>query len=121
MEELYKQLIPYICEDFITVPLWEEGDYRPSLKIWVTADDEIYKAKLSKFLQECHHTYSKYGFYCDKLSNIHYINDKIFDITIYQKGYILDIKNPEYCIKTLMELAVKVIKEWEKIRKSLEN
>lgn len=31
----YKKLLPFVSENFITFPLWEEGDYRPTLNIWL--------------------------------------------------------------------------------------
>ena len=34
IENEIKKLIPNVCEDFITFPLWEEGDYRPTVNIW---------------------------------------------------------------------------------------
>lgn len=34
MNELISKLIPYCSENFITIPLWEEGDYNPRINIW---------------------------------------------------------------------------------------
>lgn len=33
MEQI-KTLIPHVCENFITFPLWEEGDYCPVVNVW---------------------------------------------------------------------------------------
>lgn len=30
-----KKLIPFVCENFLTFPLWEEGDYRPRVNVWL--------------------------------------------------------------------------------------
>jgi len=38
IEEKINQIIPYQCSNFITYPLEEEGDYRPTVNIW-----QIYK------------------------------------------------------------------------------
>jgi hypothetical protein len=37
MQEI-KCLIPYVSENFVTFPLWEEGDYRPHINIWQLYD-----------------------------------------------------------------------------------
>lgn len=34
----FEKLIPFVCENFITIPLWEEGDYTPCLNIWLHFD-----------------------------------------------------------------------------------
>ena len=31
---LIEQIIPYVEENFITFPLWEEGNYGPQVNIW---------------------------------------------------------------------------------------
>jgi len=33
-EQVFEKLIPYCSEDFITIPLWEEGDYRWQMNLW---------------------------------------------------------------------------------------
>lgn len=34
----YEELIPFVSENFITVPLWEEGDYTPYINFWLDKD-----------------------------------------------------------------------------------
>ena len=38
LHEKIEKLIPFISEEFITYPLWEEGKYIPFLKCWQKAD-----------------------------------------------------------------------------------
>ena len=33
-----KKLIPFVCENFLSFPLWEEGDFRPFLRVWYKFD-----------------------------------------------------------------------------------
>jgi hypothetical protein len=33
-QKLYSQLIPYVEENFITIPLWEEGSYKIQINLW---------------------------------------------------------------------------------------
>lgn len=35
-----EKLIPYISENFITYPLWEEGKYIPFVNIWIKVDNQ---------------------------------------------------------------------------------
>ena len=35
-----EQLIPFVDENFITFPLWEEGDYAPHVNIWLIFDSD---------------------------------------------------------------------------------
>lgn len=37
MDEI-KNLIPYVCENFVTFPLSGEGDYRPFVNVWLDFD-----------------------------------------------------------------------------------
>ncbi len=31
-----KKLIPFVCENFLTFPLLEDGDFRPRVNVWLT-------------------------------------------------------------------------------------
>lgn len=35
----FNKLIPYVSENFITYPLWEEGKYIPFISFWYMNDD----------------------------------------------------------------------------------
>jgi hypothetical protein len=43
----FNKLIPYVSENFITYPLWEEGKYIPFVNFWCI--DEKVKSKIKKF------------------------------------------------------------------------
>ena len=45
IEKLIKDIIPYVDENFITFPLWEEGDYRPVLNFWFICPELPFKGK----------------------------------------------------------------------------
>lgn len=47
-----EKLIPFISEEFITYPLWEEGKYIPFLKCWQKADTENKCTHLSNRLNK---------------------------------------------------------------------
>ena len=40
------KLFPFISENFITYPLWEEGNYTPHINVWQTLKDGIEFNKL---------------------------------------------------------------------------
>jgi hypothetical protein len=43
----FNKLIPYVSENFITYPLWEEGKYIPFVNFWCI--DKKVKSKIKKF------------------------------------------------------------------------
>jgi hypothetical protein len=34
IDRLLEELTPYMCEEFMKFPLWEEGNYAPTISIW---------------------------------------------------------------------------------------
>jgi hypothetical protein len=50
IQEKINKIIPYISEEFITYPLWEEGKYIPFIKCWQKADTENKCTRLSNRL-----------------------------------------------------------------------
>ena len=52
IQEKINKLIPFISENFITYPLWEEGKYIPFLKCWQKADTENRCTRLSNKLNK---------------------------------------------------------------------
>ncbi len=122
-KKLFEKLIPYCAENFITIPLWEEGDYRPCLNIW-----QIPKGKTPI---QCVNSYSKIvtltDEFFDKNGEYEYdieddftgnernlpINMKnSFKIRIYQKGHVLDVI-PDYSINKLMKVGIELLKYLE--------
>ena len=61
--KLYKQIekiIPYIDENFITFPLWEEGLYIPFVKFWQIFNDEIENDKAVAIVEKFNIDNKKY-------------------------------------------------------------
>ena len=52
LHQKIEKLIPFISEEFITYPLWEEGKYIPFLKCWQKADTENKCTRLSNKLNK---------------------------------------------------------------------
>ena len=52
LHQKIEKLIPFISEEFITYPLWEEGKYIPFLKCWQKADSEKEYTRLSNRLNK---------------------------------------------------------------------
>ncbi len=43
--ELIREIIPFVSENFVTFPLWEEGNYNPQMNMWrifKTPDEYVY-------------------------------------------------------------------------------
>ena len=40
INEQFNKLIPYVSENFITYPLWEEGKYIPFINFWFIRDNK---------------------------------------------------------------------------------
>jgi len=41
IQEKINKLIPYISENFISYPLWEEGNYIPVISFWAILKDDL--------------------------------------------------------------------------------
>lgn len=61
-----KKLIPFVCENFLSFPLWEEGDFRPFLRVWLNFDNLpeniIDKQKIDLLKLDCK-TFAKKDFF----------------------------------------------------------
>jgi hypothetical protein len=53
------KLIPYLSENFITYPLWEEGKYIPFVNIWIKVDNED---EINEFDFKCKEIFKKTGY-----------------------------------------------------------
>jgi len=114
-EVLFEKIVPYGCEQLITMPLWEEGDYRPMLNIWQIPKGET--------VTECLESYTKIKnlcelFFRDEEYNFEIDDDLSFEermlpcnmkdtftIKIYQSGDILDDDIvPNYSIVELLKI-----------------
>jgi len=121
-EELYKRLVPYVGDDFITIPLFEEGDYRPMLQVWqlpkgnspYDCSENLKKQK--QFIEEWFEHEAMKDW--DYIIEDEYLREKVsemknsYTIKIFQKGDILDENiTPDYSILKLMKVAGDLIEE----------
>ena len=121
IQQKIERLIPNIQEDFLTFPLHEEGDYRPSIKIWkitekklIWPDDDINKLSFLKNKYEVimnyysMNDYSKHTFediLNMKLSKTS--NKYMYEFNIFNTSDVLT--NPEYNLDEMLDVAYKLI------------
>lgn len=82
-----EKLIPYVTENIISYPLWEEGDYRPQLCIFLIIDDEA-EMKIYRNIKSDIEARNG-GYYFTKDSR--YDNHNIYDI------YLFPTRGNNYC------------------------
>lgn len=59
-----EKIFPYIEENFITYPLWEEGNFTPFVNFWQSVENLEELENLQKKLREFHKK-NEYEIYCD--------------------------------------------------------
>lgn len=84
-----EKLIPFISEDFITYPLWEEGKYIPFIKCWQKADTKNKCTRLSTHLNK---HFEKTGYEISFIEKEH--RTVIHEFYIYPK--YKELKNGSY-------------------------
>ena len=89
IQEKINKLIPFISENFITYPLWEEGKYIPFLKCWQKADTENRCTRLSNKLNK---HFEKTGYKISFIGKEH--RSVIHEFYIYPK--FKELKNGSY-------------------------
>jgi hypothetical protein len=120
-QQKIEQLIPNIKENFMTYPLAEEGDYRPTIDIWKISNKKLVFPKddinTLPFLKTKYHievdyyrmdNYSKHTFE-DVLNNkpTKKSNKYMYEFSIYNKDDILT--NPKYDLDEMLDVAYKLI------------
>jgi len=124
-EKLHQRLIPYITDNFITIPRWEEGDFRPTLTFFQLPRGksphdclENFK-KTKKFIKEWfqHEDVEEWDYEIDdeyeteREMCLHSVRNS-YSIKIHQKGFILDKDiTPNYSILKLMKVAGDLIED----------
>jgi hypothetical protein len=114
-EVLFEKIVPYGREQLITMPLWEEGDFRPMLNIWQIPKGEtviecLESYKKIKNLCESFFRDEEYNFEVDddlsfEQRMLPYNMKNTFTIKIYQSGDILDDDIvPNYSIVELLKI-----------------
>jgi len=123
MKELMEKIIPYCSEDFITIPLWEEGDFRWQMNLWKIIKLNNYKdfnkdtfekidKKLEEIMGSVTSTHQGFGIYFER--DINFSDNYIkYDFEIIQtceditdKGFILNYNMEDY-----MRIAVELLKK----------
>ena len=94
IQEKINKLIPFISENFITYPLWEEGKYIPFLKCWQKADTENRCTRLSNKLNK---HFEKTGYKISFIGKEH--RSVIHEFYIYPK--FKELKNGSYSLFNL--------------------
>mgnify|MGYP003584314007 CR=1 FL=1 len=105
-----EKLIPFISEEFITYPLWEEGKYIPFLKCWQKADT---KNKCTQLLNRLNKRFEKTGYEISFIDKEH--RSVINEFYLYPK--FKELKNGSYkfvkkdwSIEEMLDLLVSVLK-----------
>ena len=97
-----EQLIPFVDENFITFPLWEEGIYAPSVNIWLITKEPYVLDQYTISLLEN----TSYEYYIDDENSSHNIyRISIFPLYDY-KTYSFSKK---WSIEEMIDLAKKII------------
>jgi len=90
-QKLIQKIIPYCSENFITVPLWEEGDYRIQINLWYVAKLKLISIEdFTEKLEDIIH----------KLSNVNPDFDIFYDIDTYRpqdERAIYELKIKQKC------------------------
>ena len=110
LHEKINKLIPFISENFITYPLWEEGKYIPFLKCWQKADTENKCNRLSNLLNK---HFEKSGYEISFVGKEH--RSVIHEFYVYPK--FKELKNGSYkftkkdwSIEEMLDLLAVVLK-----------
>ena len=94
-----KQLIPFVSDDFMTFPLSEEGDFRPTISFW-----QLYKSKdcipyLDNF------TINDIYVIVEIKENLH----NYYCVTYSLSNNTDPTKHSKYNLKKMLNLATKII------------
>ena len=110
LHQKIEKLIPFISEEFITYPLWEEGKYIPMLKCWQKADTENKCTRLSNRLNK---HFEKSGYEISFVPKEH--RSVIHEFYLYPK--YKELKNGSYkfnktdwSIEEMLDLLAAVLK-----------
>lgn len=104
---IYKNIetiLPFVGENFITFPLWEEGKYIPFVNFWQKYDNQIvYESKRKKLFK----FFKKSGYIVAENENP--TNSKIFSYELYPefkelKGGSYKYKKYDWSIEEMLEM-----------------
>lgn len=127
---MFKKIIPFVCENLITVPLWEEGDYSPSLNIWQLYNEVPFDSKKEELVNQDYNFIPKgyavyftikenYGLDRKELNELLALFDmekKYENIQKEKKCYveynITSLRENEIDFYVLFRIAERIIEEW---------
>lgn len=108
-----EKLIPFISENFITYPLWEEGQYIPFINIWQICDNDeelnILISKLDRITENCNYVYD---------INLRHPTSRIHEIAFYPNfsdfdmdcdPSVYDFVKPDRSIEEMVDLLITII------------
>ncbi len=103
------KLIPFISENFITYPLWEEGNYTPHINVWQILKDEIEFNKIVEKLNSITGN-GEYSYFID----LKYGRSKIYEISInpnyiYSDNGGFDYVKDDWSIEEMVDLLITII------------
>jgi hypothetical protein len=103
------KIIPYMEENFITFPLWEEGIYFPTVCIWqllseaqLTKLDELIEKEIRPKGYECFYERGKI------MSTVITITPK-YDINYEDTGSYFNLANPNWSIAEMLQCCLTII------------
>ncbi len=104
LQEKIEKIIPYISENFITYPLWEEGNYIPFINFWLSKESK-YFPKLEYLIKE---SLSK-NYIIEERDEDNDPNSKIVNYLMYPDFYYHDkgyakYFNANWSIEEMIEL-----------------
>lgn len=94
----FEDLIPFVSENFITVPLWEEGDYTPYINFWL---DKVKFKERFKHIDFNSDSPQKVSQFSDTELYVDNVGDVMVDLQLCIPG--------EYDIQKLIDKAGEII------------
>lgn len=105
-----EKLIPYLSENFVTYPLWEEGKYIPFVNFWQKSDTDMDFLEMEGRIKEI---FNNTGYSVDYSDNN--FSDTIHEYYVYPEftdlengGY--DFVKKDWSIEEMLDLLGSVLK-----------
>jgi len=120
-QKLIEKLIPYVSENFITYPLFEEGDYRPTISIWsITNIQHDFKTIFETKLLHDKYEISHEGFEHDNIDTINLIKSEFPNIDLptnmvtYHHTFYINNKfdildDSSYCLDDMLKYTIELV------------
>ena len=124
-KDLFKEIIPYCSENFITCKLFEEGNYCWQLNLWQIVDLRIYNntdeveeklKKLVEFVVDKHPDFDVYFETRERLADRKIFVD--FEISQHYDDILDENFVYNYNINDYMEVAITLLKEFVKVARN---